>query len=499
MLAYSVRDIRSIYDQLIKSAQKGINKKKYQEAIIDLETAAFWAYSFNCFYTDENADQLLKLIALRLYPDSLLINGLSNKCVLIDSYCHDNRGLTQQYLRAMISNGMDILYICTAANTEKGKDIINELDTYHKARILHCGFGDPSERIIRIKKAINEFGPKHIFLHVKPWDATAIIACLNINGCFIYNINLTDHAYWLGASLIDYNIEFRPYGMTVSYEKRRLSLNKLLFLPYYPVTPICTGFKGLPELPEKAVVFLTGGLLYKMLGKDDIFFQIMDRILDIAPYVYIYVAGFAPSFLFDDKCSKMKNHDRVFQIGVRTDIDAVFDHCDIYLSTYPMIGGLMTQYAAKHGKPVVAYHEEGDVMNYTEEILNNFQDEYKSFSSLEEMVEYATKLVIDESFRICQGRIIQEGLMDKAKFDDTFKIITETHKNIFNWGLDRIDYPSFTERYLELENTNGFLATKQLVIWQRTSLIKKVRGYNRFICLAVLNAMKKNILNYFRR
>ena len=38
-------------------------------------------------------------------------------------------------------------------------------------------------------------------------------------------------------------------------------------------------------------------------------------------------------------------------------IDAVFENCDIYLGTYPICGGLMSQYAAMHAKPILAYFE----------------------------------------------------------------------------------------------------------------------------------------------
>lgn len=49
---------------------------------------------------------------------------------------------------------------------------------------------------------------------------------------------------------------------------------------------------------------------------------------------------------------------RVFLLGSRRDIHAVFRACDIYMGTYPIGGGLMSQYAAVNGKPILAYASE---------------------------------------------------------------------------------------------------------------------------------------------
>jgi len=399
----------------------------------------------------------------------------------------DNKGLTQQYLRAMMHNKVEILYICTSRNLEDGGDILQELSNYTKAQVLL--FDDGKFDSIGIANIISEeierYCPARLFLHIAPWDVIALMSCCAISGVEKFNINLTDHAYWMGASLIDYNIEFRPYGKTVSIEKRGLKPEQLLELPFYPVDPIGHPFRGLPTMPEDAVKILTGGAMYKMLGKDDIFFSMMEQILSIAPNVYILVAGFIPNKTFSEKCSKVTGNDRILFIGSRDDIDSVFQESDIYLSTYPTSGGLMCQYAAKYGKPMLAYRDADDVENAVEEMVNHFGGKFRSYVQMNDFVDYARRLIMDEQFRAAEGASLAENTMTADKFSQSFAMMMSTCSTQLHWSPDHIDYDTFANRYLELENANGFMASKSLLLEGGFTMPFHLRGYKTqfFLCL----------------
>ena len=491
MKPYKKKDIEGIYRQLMKSAHENAESGKWDKAVNDIKSAAEWAYNFNLFYTDADAETMLKKMVDANILKYNIHSSDPDRCVLIDSFCLDNRGLVQQYLRAMRKCNMRILYICTASTTSFGKDILKELYDDEKAEvsILPKCNDDVIEQANMIASAIASFSPSRIFFHLKPWDCIALMACHAVEGVLKYNINLTDHAYWLGASFIDYNLEFRPYGMTVSIEQRNLKQNQLLPMPFYPIEPVSKDFCGLPDLHPKAIRILTGGALYKMMGKDDIFFQLMDAVLGLSTDAYILVAGFAPDKHFDECCHAMKYGNRVVQIGLRSDIDTVFEHCDIYLSTYPMIGGLMLQYAAKHGKPIIAYHDADDVMNLPEEILNCYQSQYQSYSSLEDMTAYAARLINDENFRRSEGSILQKGLMTADRFAEAFHQTITSNRPQWKWERDRIDYNAFFERYLELENSNGFSATKALAKEQGLALVLKLSGFRIQAIQAIMGYM----------
>ena len=453
MRSYQKEDIIAIYGLLMKRAHRYADKGKWLKALADLESAATWAYSFNWIYTDIDADSLLKSIAVKTIPQSEINNVVPRRCVLVDSFCMDNKGLTQQYMRAMIQNQMEILYICTSKILDHGTDILKELRNYSKAELLLFNQTD-------------------------------------VKGAPVYNINLTDHAYWMGASFLDYNLEFRPYGMTVSLERRGLKSEQLLPLPFYSIKPLSKVFIGFPPMPENAVKIFTGGALYKMLGKNNVFFHMMERLLSISPDVYILVAGFEPNKLFSNKCAQLTGHNRILLIGPRKDIDAVFENCDIYLSTYPISGGLMTQYAAAHGKPILAYRTKDDSENAIEELLNHYQDEFHSFTDMDAMCEYAKRLVENEKYRIDEGKSLQNGMMTPERFADAFSKLIVSGQNQWNWTKDQIDYDAFTDHYIELENQNGFSATSSLVRAQKLSLFLKLPGYRENILFALLDILK---------
>ncbi len=493
MRPYSKNDVKEIYEHLIRSARKNYDNRHLGNALTDIVSATHWAYNFNQFYFDPESEQLLKTISDVSVKLGKIDNPKSNRCVLIDSFLLDNRGLSQQYLRAMIFHKMEILVVYTNKREPIGNDILNEISCYEKAYLL--SFQEqisPFDQANQIVKTIVEFAPTRIFLHINPWDVVALMSCNAIRGSKKYNINLTDHAFWLGASFIDFNIEFRPYGLTVSMEKRGLNKNQLIALPYYPVTPTMSEFNGFPQLPTNAVKVFTGGSLYKMLGKNDIFFRMMDSILSVASNVYILVAGFDSDKRFEEKCTSMLYGNRVVQIGVRTDIDEVFINSDIYLNTYPMMGGLMVQYAAKHGKPIIAYHDEGDAMNAVEEVVNYYQNEFQSFTDIANMVTYAKKLIIDKNFRYTQGKMLQDGMMTAERFNKEFYDAITMGETSFKWGRDSIDYDTFFNRYLQLENQNGFTATMHLVKVQKFALLKKLPGY-RCRMISFLLEMIKSI------
>ena len=53
-----------------------------------------------------------------------------------DVFALDNKGLTQQYLRALISWRVKILFIFEGSDLSKSKKIIKELNSYSKAEVL---------------------------------------------------------------------------------------------------------------------------------------------------------------------------------------------------------------------------------------------------------------------------------------------------------------------------------------------------------------------------
>ena len=499
MKPYTKQDIEYIYRDFFYSAHKKFIKNKYDDALRDIITASYWAYNFNHKYCDPEAEKLLKQIGDKTIEPKNIGTPNKNHCVMIDSFLLDNRGLSQQYLRAMMANDMHILVIYTNAGGEIGRDTLAELNSYEKAHVITF-----SKRADRIEEArnivvnITEFKPARIFLHITPWDVVALMACNAIKDTIIYNINLTDHAFWLGASFINYNIEFRPRGMTISLEKRNLENSQLVHLPYYAILPINSNFQGFPSIPKDSIKVFTGGAIYKMLGAGNLFFKIMDGILDLSPKVYILVAGFKNDSRFVEQQIKMRNADRVLLIGIRNDIDAVFDNIDIYLNTYPLGGGLMMQYAAQKGKPILALRDKKNITCTIEEIINpdgSPEISVKSFTDIDEMLEYARKLIFDKEFFRKESCYIKEGLMTSETFNYLFSELIHGKSLFRGWKtVTNINYDYIFDCNLERENNYGYKATQALISLQKLKVLMKVTIKKSNIIEAFLLKLKSIIL-----
>lgn len=456
-------DIVIIYRKCLNNAYKNYKKGNFEKACRDLYAIACCGYQSNFIYTDPDAENLLHNIGDRLFKKRNVCNPNSNRIVLLDTTGVDNHGLTQQYLRAMMHNEYEILFITLRENIAPLSGTISELHQYgDKCHILNFENKSMSDfdKVENIADKIIDFAPSKIFLHIMPWDYVSLLVLNTISGVTKYNINLTDHAYWLGASFFDYNIEMRPYGKTVSLEKRGFKKEQILELPFYPITTNNeSDFEGFPVLPNDAIIIFTGGSPYKMAGDNDFFFkEIINSLLNISERVHILVAGFEKnSKIFDSKKTLVHCGDRLHNIGIRRDINEVFKRCDIYLGTYPIMGGLMSQYAAIYGKPIIAMKRKGDQMSEVGSFVNHFDVVVDTFDDIGSFLGYSKKLIFDLDFRHDIGVRMQKAVMTEDRFFKTFKHIINTGHNIFEFPMVTIDYDAFESLYIDVENNNHSL------------------------------------------
>lgn len=450
--------IVEVYNDIKRHITKNKVKGRYNVALKYIELSAYWARNFNFIYADKEVEDVLKNMAeINLKPCSI-DRMVENRYVFFDACGIDNRGLTQQYIRTLMQLRYEFLYI---SNSSRNTEILKEISCYDKGKLLL--FDKKKQDYFKecqiILDEIESYRPSKILLH--DWNVVSLMCCHCLSGPIKYNINLSDHFYWLGNTFIDYNFEFRPYGMTVSLEKRNLVEKQLLYLPYYPIKSKYASFQGFPKLPKDCIILFSGGFYYKMFGKDDAYFRMTDEILDTSPKAILLLAGEGAEALMKEKIAKMKHADRVFLIGNRKDINEVFRHCDIYWGTYPIGGGLMAQFAAMHSKPIIAYADANMLACNMEGIINHFGNGVKTFHDITDMLAYASYLINDEGFRIGEGRKNHDSLMTSDKFVEEFASLINTHTNIREWEKEKIDYAAFESIYIDVENNylhNGISA-----------------------------------------
>lgn len=453
ILNVTKKDVINVYD----SFKSYIFKKAETNDMSffnDIETLVTWAYFFNFKYTDPDLENLLRIKSHSLFGVVNVDQNSENRFVIIDSNGQDNRGLTQQYLRALISLGKEIIYVYLNRNINGISDILKELNEYDKAKVVL--FNEKNITNIEICKIIIEEikinKPAGIFLLLMPWDYISVLVCNAIKGVDIYNVNLTDHGFWLGSSILDYNIEFRPYGRTVSLEKRGLDKKCLLNLPYYPIISKYETFNGFDGIPTDSIKILTGGGFYKMYGRNDLFFHIMDALLSLSPKIVIIIAGDGNRQVIRERIRRLKNRDRIYLIGNRHDIAGVFKNIDIYLGTFPFPGGLMSQYAAYFSKPIAAFGSHDLINTDIEGLINHRENHVKTFYNISDILKYVSKLVEDVNFRISEGEKAKKSLMEKKTFETELDSLLKTKINSRYWKPVTIDYDAFFEMYLDINN-----------------------------------------------
>lgn len=491
-------DVIKVYNRLVASSRQLYKLRKYEKCLHSITAASAWMYSFNITYNDTELESLIHEVADHNIKNIEIKSPQSDNVVFIDYFGFDNRGLTQQYLRGLMSLKKRILYILHNSSPNCCSEIIRELKEYGNCEINifktdnHNFFKTATE----ISKKILDFSPKDILIHMAPWDVVTLLALSSIYGSTKYNINLTDHAYWLGSSFVDYNIEFRGYGVQLSLQKRNLKKSQLINLPYYPIVSKYTSFQGFPSLPDDSLIVFCGGAEYKMLGKNGIFFSLMDTVLDISEQVYIFVAGINVNSVFAEGVSRMRNKSRVFMIGTRIDINEVFAHSDIYLSSYPFIGGLMTQYAACNRLPILAYGEPGD-FSRAENLVNHFSDAMHTKESLDEFKEYARKLIEEKEFRKSEGESNYKAMMNEENFGKYLDVALTTHETDISFIPEQPRYEDRIKYYLEIENkTHEGLRTLVYQMRLRSFVIapKYTLDIIKILTKFTINKIYRNIL-----
>lgn len=454
MIKLTKEDVLSLYSKVKQKAFREYKRGNIEKALKSISVASIIAYKLCFIYKDDDLEHLLSDISSELLPKNEK-ETLLERYVLIDAFGTPNKGLTQQYLRGLISMNVDFLYVSENV-LDSRKEIYNEVIYSEKGKLCLVSKGKEEKRIKYVYDQVTEFQPSVVLAHISPWDVVATTVLYALPQCVRYNINLTDHAFWLGSGCFDYTLEFRNYGCTVSAERRGFDLSQILLNPYYPIIDD-TKFLGFPNINKEQVILFSGGAYYKIYGENYAFLHMIKHILSRNLNSILLFAGSGDEKPFRRFLQETHLEDRVFLIGHRKDINQVFAHCDIYLGTYPFAGGLMTQYAAYNSKPVVAFTKTDVTTNKIEDLIfQNDEAEIKlTYTDLDKYYSEIDRLILDVYYRREKGKILKRALMKKTDFDLNLKrCLSEKIGNQFS--TMKINYDERFSWYLELLNINAW-------------------------------------------
>lgn len=452
MFELTEQKVHRYYAKYKAKAQNSFKKGCYDASLRYIQAAAQIGYSFYLGFKDDELEDLLASLSQHIKTTSDHQERKDDECVFVDSFSIDNGGLIQQYLGAAMSCGYKIRYIALRDVVLKDNSSIGKmLRDYGRADIIVVPSDHkPLEKAQFIYDCIMDSSASRLFIHTNPSASIACCAFYALPPSITkYKINLTDHTFWIGTRFIDYSFEFRPFGCAASVKERGLKREQMLYLPFYPI--MSRGiFKGFPKEADGKTVLFSGGAYYKIYDKDDTYFKLVKAILDANPNMVLLFAGAGDEKQLKAKLDQYQLSERFIIIGHRSDITEVFEHCDIYLNTYPFGGGLMTQFAAQKGKPIVNYHTSTTAL--AEEFVCQLKQMSISDDTIEDVVNRVKHLASSKDDRTAYGLAIRECVVTPDKFNQFFK---QSMANLTT-PVPYDDNVSFEEHEMHIEDKLAF-------------------------------------------
>lgn len=438
-------EIEKLVSYIKKAIEKELDRKNFELVLELISNAAIVLYSTNIYYTDDDLEEYLRNVADYLVSEKFDEKDTKDTVLFFDGFGLNDRGLAQIYLKALCSL-KHVVYVTFSDCITRIPDIVNIVNS-SKSKIASIDrkSGNYIGQIKQLNRIVLEEKPKYFFFYSEPDDVLATVIMNAYEGIIKrYQINLTDHAFWLGARCIDYCVEFRDYGASVSKYYRGIEENKIVKLPFYPILHEERTFQGYPfEVDDSQKVIFSGGALYKTLGGDNKYYEIVDYLLKNYNDVIFWYAGNG-----DDRELKKiidKYPGRVYHTAERSDLYQVLKHTVFYLSTYPVCGGLMYQYAAKAGKvPLTLRYDE-----MTDGFLLNQDSSNIEFDSLDCLFEEAHRLLIDEKYRKSRALEMQNSVISESAFHNCLFQILEKGTSTYDINYNFIDTSTFRNEYLK--------------------------------------------------
>ena len=491
----SKNDIKAGLRALEKVALSAYRQGDREKALHYIDSYARIASQFNLNYASEEIEKLLASVSRDSIRTVSTYRADSDRWVLYDDFC-TTYVLGLQWLDAMASSGRKIMYITTrnTAIENRHKNILDRVAEYPNVECRVIPQGNTFQRAQAVYDAITGFNASKVVLHKYPANSVSNLVLPSLPEAINrYVINLSDQTFWLGIRAIDYCMEFRQFGASVSLQRRGLKKEQLLLIPFYPADDR-NEFAGFPpECTEDKVIIFSGGDYYKTLDENRMYWQLVKEILVRFPQVvFLFATKNIPEGDKEIKKFISDNHfeGRFIYIRFRPDIFQVFAHCDIYMGTCPASGSLMSQLAAVNGKPILQYYAPGTPDDETEQAICINQEFPISHRDRESFMWEADRLINDADYRVGRGKQLKEAMMKPKQFNGVVLKTLSTDTTQFSIEDYPIDYSILDDRWYYLEKA-GYLST--------LPYIYSLLGWQNCLLTAPSIFIKKNIGRFLFR
>lgn len=457
------------FEKLKKLSEIFFKLKLYGTSLEILSILSKLMYNFNLVYTDDQCENLLKKISEKTLNSIEKRERVKLKRIIFyDYFSLDNRGLTEQYLEALISLKYEILYISLNKDEKKMENILKMLRASKNVEIYIAKSRNKLKMIKEINEKARDFKASYLLSHTAPWDVVGNVVWINFRGELErFLINLTDHAFWLGKAATDYFIEFRDYGCNISNQFRKIKEEKIKLLPYYPVQNKENKFEGFEFKYENKKIIFSGGSLYKIYGSSK-FFEIVKYILEEDRETIFLYLGNGNDTPLKKFIEKNNYEERFYYYTERKDIDEIFKKCYFYLGTYPICGGLMSQLAVANQKIPISYTEKSLQTNNIEELFINLKENQFTFNNLNDLKKEIKKLLSDKKYKEEKEKILKNIIITKEEFSKKLEDILLNQPKI-QYKKYTVDIFEVSKIYFEQENNylnkfNSIFLSRNIIV-----------------------------------
>ena len=444
------QELVNIENKLKKCISYTFQKKQYEKCVCAIDLYGLLLYKTNQKYVDNKLDRILYDISKNVNNIKFPTQTETNlKYVLFyDGFGLETRGLALIYLKALVENNYNIIYVTRQKQKNRINDILKVLSQNDNNIVYFFKENSILGEYKKILTYLMQFNVTKVILYLQPNDIKGILIGYHYEQiCDRFFVDLTDHAFWLGCNTFDYIIEFRDYGASIAKDYRKISPQKIVKIPYYPLIDESVPFEGFPYFSDEKKIIFSGGALYKTLGANNLYYdKIINYILSNHDETVFIYAGYG-----DDselKKLQMKYPQRVFHLPERKDLYQMMKRSYIYISTYPMIGGLMTQYAiAANTVPLTLLYDECG-----KGILLNPGDAEIEFTDLASYLNEIDRCLNDEVYMNQKKEKLKNQIISKSLFDDEVDRVLQVKNGNYSINYEKLDTSNFRKEYMQRLN-----------------------------------------------
>ena len=438
--------VSSYLSKLMCIAEMGVKKGKYNLAFSALSAYCQAQYLINQVYTDSKAEDLLLQISMNLVNVATGYKPRKNTVLFYDGFGLDLRGWAASFAKALSGLNYDVVYVAPMAARGQIPHIVKEVEK-GKGRIEYIDMKQSyTSHVKALNDIFNHYQPKAAFFYTTPNDVSGATVFDAFKGKLLrIQVDLTDHAFWIGVNAFDYAIHCRVPSASNMVYHRGVDASRIRRMDCCPYISRDTEPLPFPfDIKNEKYVF-SGGSLYKTLGDENLYFyKIIDHILAQHNSIKFLFAGSGDDTELKKIITKYPN--RAFHIQERSDFIQMFENCIFFLNTYPMFGGLMMRYAAMVGKiPLTLKHGSDH-----EGLLYEQEKRGIEFDTYEEIIAEADKLIDDSAYRTQKEKLLRGSVMTEEEFSrNVYTLIEEEKTDYYFEEIPEIDTSAFRAEYIE--------------------------------------------------